>query len=209
MPRTWSLFLVLFLVSGLGLYAQEESPQDESPDLPAIESDWGDYNMTLYTRGDKNFVITLGIIIPTYVSGKEIENNDHGISLGGTGTLGYHYFFTSNIFIGGELSGMFAGTRAGNMLYIVPFGVRVGYQFIFRRFEFPISLMVGGAGQRYLDNGYFGLILKPQASVFWRFNPEWSFGLNGVWWFVPQFPKNGYYAYGNFLEITLTARYHF
>jgi hypothetical protein len=69
--------------------------------------------------------------------------------------------------------------------------------------------MVGGAPQKYLEEGSFGLIVTPGASVFWRYNPEWSFGLNGNWWWLPQWPKDGKDVYGNFLELTLTARYHF
>jgi len=111
--------------------------------------------------------------------------------------------------MGAELGGMFASTRAGNMLYIVPFGARFGYQFVIKRFEFPLSVMIGAAPQKYLSNGYIGLVVKPGASVFWRFNPDWSFGLNGVWWFVPEWPKNGYNVNGNFMELTMSARYHF
>jgi hypothetical protein len=99
------------------------------------------------------------------------------------------------------------------MLYMIPFGLRVGYQFVVNRFEFPLSLMVGAAPQRKLEEGYFGPILKPGASAFWRFNADWSFGLNAAWWFVPQWPKpeSGvrHSVYGNFLELTLSARYHF
>ena len=212
MKRLWSLFLLLLLaLPGLTLYAQEqeEPPSEESPASPPLESDWAEYNATLYSRGDKTFTITLGVVIPTYFTGKEITDNQHGLSVGGTGTLAFNYFLTPRFFVGGELSGMFAGTRAKNMLYIITFGLRIGYQFIIRRFEFPISLMVGAAPQKYIENGYFGLILKPGVSAFWRFNPDWSFGLNGIWWFVPQWPKNGYNAYGNFMEVTLSARYHF
>jgi hypothetical protein len=104
---------------------------------------------------------------------------------------------------------MFAATKGENVLFIVPMGLRIGYQFILGRFEFPLSLMVGGAPQKELDFGYFGLFLKPAASIFWRFNPDWSFGLNTAYWWVPQWPKNGPDVYGNFLELTLSARYHF
>jgi len=210
MPRTWSLFLLLFLIfPGLGLFSQEDTPPDQQqPGAPPIESGWDNYNTTMYTRGDKTFTITLGVILPTYFGGA-VDNNDHGLSVGGTGTLAFNYFMNSNIFLGGELSGMFCGTRAKNMLYIIPFGFRIGYQFVFHSFEFPLSLMIGAAPQRYLEKSYFGLILKPGASVFWRFNTDWSFGLNGIWWFLPQWPKGGNDAYGNFMEITLSARYHF
>ena len=213
MPRAWSVFLMFFLLlSGLGLFAQEdEEPPQGQPVMPPIESEWIDLDMSPYSRGDKTFVISLGILFPTYFSG--IGDMGHGLSLGGTGSLAFNYFLTSHLFLGGELSGMFAGTRGGNMLYIVPFGLRVGYQFVYKRFEFPLHLMIGAEPQKYLEDGYFGLVLKPGASIYWRFNPDWSFGLNGIWWFLPQWPKTQdgekYNAYGNFMELTLSARYHF
>jgi len=206
--------MFLFLPA-LNLFAQEdtppaENPPEENPAAPPIGSGDINYNTgTTYTRGDKTFVISLGLLFPTYFSGYGIVNNNHGLSLGGTGSLAFNYFISPYFFVGGELGGMFASTRAGNMLYIVPFGARFGFQFVIRRFEFPISVMIGGAPTKYLSKGYFGLIVKPSVSAYWRFNPDWSFGLNGAWWYVPQWPKNGYNVNGNFMELTLSARYHF
>jgi hypothetical protein len=206
--RTWSFFLVLFLIFQTQSFAQEEEPVEiEEP--PFIESEWGDYDTTLYSKGDKTFGMTLGVVLPVHFAGDGIDHSI-GVKPGGTGTLAFNYFFSPNFFFGGELSGMFSGTRGKNTLFMIPFGVRLGYQFVFRRFEFPISLMVGGAQQIFLEKRYFGLIMKPGASVFWRFNPDWSFGLNGTWWFVPQWKTNDKHdVYGNFLELTLSARYHF
>jgi hypothetical protein len=204
MARTWSLFLIFFLLLS-GLSAQEEADDPFGPS-PPIDSDWDDYN-TVYTSGDKTFHFTMGTVIPTIFIGA--ENNDIGLSVGGTITLAYQYYLTPNIFLGGELTGMFSFSRRGNALFIVPMGIRLGYQFILGRIEIPISLMVGVAPQKYLEKGFFGFILSPGASVFWRFNPDWSFGLNGVWWWAPQWPKNGPTVYGNFLELTLSVRYHF
>jgi len=208
MRRTLSFLLFvltifLFFFSDLSLFAQEEGGED----LPDIGSEWVDIVSEPYSRGDTNFSITLGVVIPAYFSG--IDDNDHGLKVGGTGSLAFNYFFTSHFFLGGEVSGMFAGTRRGNMLYMVPFGLRAGFQFWYGQLEFPVSLMAGAALQSYIEKRYFGLFLKPGASVFYRFNPDWSFGLNGSWWFVPQWPKNGNDVYGNFMELTLSARYHF
>jgi hypothetical protein len=102
---------------------------------------------------------------------------------------------------------MFAQTRAENFLFLVPMGMRFGYQFILGRFEFPLSLLAGFAPQTYLEKNFFGLFVKPSASAFWRFNPDWSFGLNAAWWWVPQWASQTVHA--NFLELTLCARYHF
>ena len=208
MTRAWSLFLMLFLLfPGLMVFAQEETAPDERPVAPPIDSDWGDYALNVYNKGDKMFNMTLGLMIPTVFSG--IDDEGHGLKVGGTLSLAFSYFLTSHFFLGGELSGMFSGTRGKNMLFIVPFGLRLGYQFVFRRFEFPLTLMIGAAPQKYIEEGYFGFFMKPSASVFWRFRPDWSFGLNGMWWFLPQWPKDGHNTIGNFLEVSLTARYHF
>jgi hypothetical protein len=206
MRRTWSVFLILFLLFfESSLFAQQDPEADE--EYP--ESEWIEIITAPYVRGDKNFVISLGVLIPTYFGGSGIEKNQNGLSAGGTMSLAFNYFLNQNVFAGGEISGSFSATRGGNMLYIIPFGFRLGYQFLFRRFEFPISLLIGAAGESYLEKGYMGPFLKPGASVFWRFSPEWSFGLNVNWWFVPQWPANDLNVYGNFLELTLAARYHF
>jgi hypothetical protein len=202
--RTLSFFLILlFFFSGLSLFAQE----NDGEDIPDNGSIWIDIESEPYSPGDTNFVLTLGVLVPVYFSA--IDDNSHGLSVGGTGSLAFNYFITSGLFVGGELSGMFSSSRRGNMLYIIPFGVRAGYQFLFGRFEFPVSLFAGAASQSYIEKNYFGIMLKPGASVFWRFNADWSFGLNAAWWFVPQWPKNGYDVIGNFMELTLSARYNF
>jgi hypothetical protein len=163
---------------------------------------------SIYSAGDRTFCISAGMIFPTVFfdgSGK-IE---HNIGFGGTGFLSFQYFLTSHIFIGGELGGMFTPTISENMFFMVPMGLRIGYQFVVGRFEFPLSIMIGGAPQSYIEEWYFGLIIKPMASIFFRFFPDWSFGLNAAWWWTPQWPKSGENFYGNFLELTLSAAYHF
>ena len=210
LPRTLSFFLTLFLLlPAMGIFAQEEQ---DPPEPPPIDIEWfGD--AALYSRGDRTFTISLGTIFPTIFWGA-VENNRHNLSIGGTGSLAFNYFLGSRVFIGGELSGMFASTRGRNMLYIVPFGFRVGYQLVLGQFEFPFSVMVGAAPQMRLEDRHFGLIVKPGAAMFWRFNADWSFGLDATWWFLPQWPspQQGVRqdpAFGNFLAVTLAARYHF
>ena len=196
MLRKLSLLLILlFLLSFTSIYAQEE------------ETEWDDYDFSLYSLGDRTFHITMGVLFPLFFSG--IDNNSHGLSIGGTGTLTFNYFLSSHFFVGGEITGTFSGTRGGNMLYLIPIGVRGGYQFLFRRFEFPITIMIGGAPQRYLDKGYFGPIIKTGAAAYWRYNLDWSFGLNTNLYILPQWPSNGNNVVGTFQELTLSARFHF
>ena len=195
---------------------QENTPPERQPEAPPpIISEWIFDNDNAYRRGDRTFLITFGFMFPT-VFGGAVENNNHNMKTGGSGTLAFNQFLTSNIFVGGELSGMFASTVGKNTYTVLPaYGLKLGYQFVLWRFEFPLSFFVGAGHQRRrpLEDAYYGPIFKPSASVFWRFNQEWSFGLNTVWWLIPQWPaeREGFKhnVYGNFLELTLSARFHF
>jgi hypothetical protein len=190
--------------AALPLAAQEEDPEEE---FPAII--WDSYVPDLYRAGDRTFTISIGLQVPTIFTGKGMDGNSSNIKLGGLLSLSFNYFLSPNWFVGAELGGMFAPTGGKNMLFIVPFGPRIGYQLAVNRFEIPLTLMIGAARQSYLEKVYFGLIIKPGVSGFFRFNPDWSFGLNAQWWILPQWPVNGKDAVGNFLEISLSARYHF
>jgi hypothetical protein len=192
------------------LAAQEEDTESE-PDTEMPEIIWDTYVPDRYRAGDKIFGISLGVIFPIVFSGKPIEDNNHNINVvGGVGSLAFSYFFTPGWFFGGEIRGMFIGTQAENNLFVVTLGPYIGYQFTAGRFEFPIRLMTGIAPQTYVSSDYFGWIINPGASVFYRFSPEWSFGLNAQWWMLPQWPEKGdkSFVLGNFLEVSLTARYH-
>jgi hypothetical protein len=205
--RAWYFLLFLFLLI-LPLAAQEEDPGSE-PDNDFPEIIWDTYVPDVYRAGDMIIHITAGVIFPTVFTGQGMGSGSTNVSIGGVGALAYSYFLSPNWFIGVELRGMFAPTTGKNMLYIIPIGPYVGYQFTAGRFEFPIRLMTGIAPQLYLDYEYLGWIINPGASVFFRFNPDWSFGVNVQWWMLPQWPKDKRFVLGNFLEISLSARYHF
>ncbi|MDR2184795.1 MAG: hypothetical protein LBO80_03885 [Treponema sp.] len=203
MPRGIPLFLipVILLCAVPAVFAQEEEPE-----IPGDE--WSGMPSSLYSRGDKTFTISLGAIFPTLMY-NDFNKVETKIKPGGTGFLAFNYFLNSYLFIGAEIGGMFSPTIGENMVYIVPMGVKVGYQFVIGRFEFPVSLMAGFAPQQYKNEDYGGFFLKPSVSVFWRFNTDWSFGLNTGWWWVPQWTGKGPDAYGNFMDLTVCARYHF
>jgi len=186
------------------------------------EDDWDFYAMDLYAMGDQTFTITLGVVFPTVFVYRDSDGNpsasmDHNFRppVGGGGSLTYTYFLGSNIFVGGEIGVSFTYTVARNTVFIIPIGLRAGWQFLLGRFEFPVALTFGVAPQRYMDLSYVGMFLRGSASAFYRFNPEWSFGLNTDWTWLPQRPRRD----GNrvpaenvdatMLGITISARYHF
>jgi hypothetical protein len=214
MQKAAAFFSILFALFLAGLpqlvFSQEEGEDEGGGEVP-VESDWDGFSPELYSRGDQTFVINLGAVFPTVFIDPNGVVPRHNINVaGGTGSLGYNYWMDGHFFVGGELAGMFAGTLAGNMLFMIPLGVKAGYQFVIRRFEFPLSLTVGAAVHNYLTNNYIGFFLKGGAAGYFRFNPDWSFGINAQWWWAPQWVKDSSKnMHGNFVEATLSARYHF
>jgi hypothetical protein len=207
--RVFSLLLVVFFGTALVLTASAQE-DGENREIP-IESEWIVFMPDAYARGDVMFTMAAGALFPILFldgSTNPAEPYDSKIKVGGNGILGINYFLSPNIFLGGEISLALSGS-VNNILFQFPFGFRAGYQFVFRRFEFPLNIMIGGYSQTYLTKSYFGFFLKPEAGVYWRFNSDWSFGLNAGWWWMPQWPEAGseYTRYGNFLNLTLSARY--
>jgi len=210
------LVIPLIILAGTSLiHAQEEDDDEDDKDI-YIETDWSSANVSRYSRGDQIFSIGLGIVKPLFYVDKQNGYLSTKMNLGGMGSLMYTYFLDSNFFLGGELSGMFASTVGENMYFIVPIGFFGGYQFVVKRFEFPLSMMMGIAPQTHQDRSYFGFFSKINASAYFRFNTDWSFGLSTGFWWVPEWTsktRDGYNGnvniHGFFWELKLGARYHF
>ena len=208
--RTKASLILLLLCLPVMLFAQEDSD-------PEIEPDWDIYDMNMYSLGDKTFNISLGVVFPlAFTSNGEAIEHNFTPPVGGTGSLSYNFFLDSHFFVGGEVSGIFLPTLAENTAYIIPLGVKAGYQLYLWRFEFPLSITLGVSWHRYLDSTNFSFYMKGGGSIYYRFNSEWSFGLNVNWCFLPEWTKdeNGKWTpekdiYGNILELSLSARYHF
>jgi hypothetical protein len=221
MSKALAFFFITLLglvtFRGLPLLAQEAGEPDYDNGEPPIESGWDGYMPDLYSRGDQTFTISAGVIFPIlFLNQGTVMDHHFKPPIGGSlGPLAYTYFLNSHFFVGGEIGFMFNYTLAEGTIVLIPIGVHAGYQPRFRRFEFPLGITVGIAPQKYLNFGYFGFFMKGMASVFYRFNPDWSFGLNVNWNWFPQWPmEDGDPAPnknmdGNIIGLTFSARYHF
>jgi len=216
--------LALFCFTGRGafLHAQSDSPAydetvpDDGEEEEEDVSDFNRYVPDMYSNGDQTVTISLGAAFPTVFlnHGNKI---DHQITppVGAALSVAYTRFLGPHLFLGAEIGFTTVFTLAKNAAFIIPIGVRAGWQFIYRRFEFPLFAAIGIAPQRYLDNGYFGMYLKGAVSAYYRFNPKWSFGLCVDWSWYPQWPmENGKRVPSkdidaNILGVNLSARYHF
>jgi hypothetical protein len=232
MRKTLALIFLLalccFTGRGVILYAQEDPynetiPEDidsggdeEGEDNGLAEPDINLYIPDKYTRGDQTVTISLGTVFPVASThdGKAITHNltpPVGINL----SLAYSYFLGPNLFVGGEIGFITLFTLSQNALFIIPIGLRGGWQFVLKRFEFPLYASLGIAPQRYLDDGYFGMYLKITTAAYFRYNPNWSFGLSADWGWFPQWPlKDGKRDTDKDIDlhtigVTLSARYHF
>jgi hypothetical protein len=217
MQKVGLFFLLLGLCwfSGQGnfLYAQEN---DDDNDNSPLDTDWDAYVSDLYSIGDKTFAISLGVTFPvaSLKNGSKIPHHFNP-PVGGSGSLAFSLFLGAHFFMGLEIGVQFYYTLGENTVFIIPIGVRAGTQFLIGRFEIPLYATIGVAPQRYLEYSYVGLFLKPGVSVYFRFNPNWSFGITNEWSWIPQWPK----ANGNRVpsrdvdafstSVMLGARYHF
>ncbi|MFI3258442.1 MAG: hypothetical protein R3Y36_09115 [Spirochaetales bacterium] len=185
--------LCLFVVSSL--HAQET-------ETPVIQTEQETITYKMNQKGDQFIALKLDVNIPY----RPFEN----LKVGGSGSLGYHHFLTSEFTIGGNVSFAYTTTIGSNVFYFVPFMFTASYQFTAGKFEIPISLEIGGALQNYLDRTYFGLAVRPEIAAYYRYSPDWSFGIQTGVYILPQWYSNSEYNYtGIIQDVGLSVRYHF
>jgi len=195
------ILILLFFISAL-LTAQED---------PSFEVDWDDFSYDIFARGDQTFLINLGMVFPVLFIRDGSNNTEGWRTVGGTGSLIFNYYLSPRLFVGAEAAIMFVSSIGGSTVFMVPVGARIGTQFIVGRFEFPIAATVGVAWQNFLGHGHFGLNFKASGTALFRATNQWAFGLTTSWYFMPQWIRGASHqnVLGNFLDLTLTARYHF
>ncbi|AEE16067.1 TP0733 family outer membrane beta-barrel protein [Treponema brennaborense] len=195
MKHVCLLICTLMLTSGF-LCAQEQAV----PETPQKEDTFV-YKMN--QKGDQFIKIGLMLNVPFKPAIQQLH-------LGGSGTLGYMRFINSSFAVGGDASFAYMTTVGENIFTFIPLMLKVMYQPAFHKFEFPISFGIGGAFENYINDMYFGLVVKPEIGAFFRYSPSWSFGLNAGLYIMPQWCKDASKNYtGIIMDVALTARYHF
>jgi hypothetical protein len=202
MRRAGAFILILLLGFSALIAAQED---------PSIETDWDDFSYDIFARGDQTFLVNFGLVFPTvFINQGENIGTAGWNTVGGTGSLIFNYYLTSYLFVGAEAAVMFISTVGKSTVFMIPIGARIGTQFIYDRFEFPIAATIGVVWQNFLTFSHFGLNFKLSGSALYRATNQWAFGLTTCWYFMPQWTGTpAQNVMGNFMDITLTARYHF
>ena len=180
---------------------------------PAVAADAGSATGSQYSLGDQTMSINAGLFLPLFLlpTGKVlITGNPPQLTAGAVGSLSWAAYITPEIRLGADLAGNFTLSPNSNILLMLPLVLKMSYIFSFYPFELPLTMGVGANLVKYTTMSTIDLLLRPGASLYWIYNSSWSFGLNVNYWFDMQFNTTASDTrYGNFLEFSLSALYHF
>ena len=182
--------------------------------LPLFAADAPSKEPSQYGLGDQTMSIDAGMFIPLFLlpTGTTLlAGSPPHLTLGGVGGLTWAAYVAPQIRLGIEVEGeYFSQSPNANPLLMLPFIARGSWVFSAYPFEIPLTFGLGMNIVKYVDMTTIDLLLRPGVSGLWIYNSSWSFGVNLNWWFDMQFaPTAADSRIGNFLEVSLTALYHF
>jgi hypothetical protein len=169
----------------------------------------------VYSLGDQVLSINMGLFLPLFNMLSPDGVTSPNLSLGAAGALRWESYLSNDMTVGAEVGGSIAMSANRHALFMVPVTARWSY--IPRRFpyEFPVSVGLGVNFSRFLEKFKIDPVVKLGGGLYWNYSSQWAFGLNAVYWIVPQIYLAGSEAgsdssrIGNYLEFSLSALYHF
>jgi hypothetical protein len=200
-PRIVLLAALLFCCLCAGITFAQDSPEAEPAEEP----------FTVYTLGQQTLSISAGFYIPLFFQTFDWDYSETNLKLGAAGSLQWGIHLSNNWMTGIEVGGVLSRDINDTRFFMLPITAKGSFIIHFFPFEFPIFVGTGMNIVKLGDDLNLTWIVKPGFSSIWKYNINWGFGLNVVYWWVPQFwPDDKDKArMGNFLELTLTAQYNF
>jgi hypothetical protein len=169
-----------------------------------------------YTQGSQTFSINAGLLIPLFVFFPQQADTlvplSNQLSLGGFGSLEWATYLNNRWSLGVGLAGTFSATPQSNTHSLIPITANLTYNILFNSFEVPVFFGAGFLANRVDNQVYFGMVAKLGTGLFWNMDAEWSFGIRTEYWLVPEVyfgDQAEKTALGNFLDIGLSAKFHF
>ncbi len=191
--------LILFIIS-VSLFSQENNEKFIEP----------------YDKGSQTFSINGGLLLPLFIlfPNQSTVYVPFGsqLSLGGMGSLEWSTYINNRWSMGIGLAGSFAFTRQENTYSLIPITANLTYNVLFSSFEIPLILGAGLGVNRVDTQVYFGPLFKTGAGLFYNVNAQWSLGIRAQYWIVPEIyfgDQANKTSYGNFMDIGLSAKFHF
>jgi hypothetical protein len=195
------LAALLFFYLSAGPVFTQEAPEEAPPEEPFI----------VYSLGQQTLSISAGLFIPLFFQSFDWEYAKTNLKLGAVGSLQWGIHLSNNWMTGLEVGGVLSKDINDASFFMLPITAKAAYIIHFFPFEFPIFVGTGLNIVKLEDVLNLTWIIKPGFSSIWKYNINWGFGLNVVYWWVPQFwsDDRDKGRMGNFLELTLTAQYNF
>lgn len=191
----------------------EEVPNNQesgSNKAPSVSASSGVAVYEPIRPGDSFIKVGASLGVPLFNTSRAMFAIKPNIWPGGNITLGYNYYVTKGLSLGGEILFGFYPTLGSNLYFQVPITFNTMYTFVAGRWRFLLGGGLGLVIQAYTGTKYFGMIVKPQFEFYYQYSPEWSFGGGLAWSVMPQWYKDkAYNRIGNFLDIAFGVRYHF
>ncbi len=205
------VFAALALLLTAPLFSQEADSNEEMPDETIVNEE-DEFEYKLNQKGDMFLQFTMGGSLPlNFPDVKSVFKGTQKLGFGGIFGLSFNYFLSEEFILGGELNFGFNNSIANHVFNYIPIMFFASYQFSKKNWEIPLKAGLGLCVENFIGYHYPGLIGKVQAGVFYRLAPSWSLGLEGAYYFMPQFDKvytNNIFV-GNFAGLSLSLRYHF
>jgi hypothetical protein len=144
-----------------------------------------------YTVGDQTFIFSGSATVPLFFTSFEgvTEPALEHLKVGGQGSLEWGTYINGNVNVGGSIGFGFMNTVNDRSLTIVPLMATGTYYFRASRFDFPLSLGLGGAvlnlespmtseeDDQQSRMSAFAPLIQLSGGVLYNYNQEWSFGV--------------------------------
>ena len=171
----------------------------------------GDATPSQFSLGDQALSINVGAFIPLFLFGGSPTIGTTNLSLGGIGTIDWAAYLSAHWRIGASLGWDFTFDPNWTLFMMVPIIAKISYLIDFYPWEVPLTFGAGMNIVKYSVDSTIDLLLKPGTGLFWTYNSSWSFGVNLNYWWDMQFTSasSAGFVAGNFLEVSLSAFYHY
>ncbi len=171
----------------------------------------GDATPSQYSLGDQTLSINAGMFLPFFFL--ETASGNFGgsnLSIGGVGSIDWVAYLAPKVRIGASIGGTFTFDPNWTALLMVPIVAKVSYLIQFYPWEIPLTFGAGMNILKYADQSTIDFLIKPGTGILWTYNSSWTFGINLNYWWDMQFAKDPTQSrIGNFMEVSLSAFYHY
>lgn len=164
-------------------------------------------------QGSQTIAISVGGNVPLFILPKDPDATESvTLGVGASFGLQYQYFIANHISLGGSLYGSFSSTIAGQSLFVAPISAHAAYWWDAAPMEYTAGMDLGMTVMRLSGDGMLTPFAKLGGGAYYKIDEAWYIGGQSYFWFIPELHTGsnaGLTRYGAFLEVSVSAVYHF